>query len=64
MEHRMRTMVTMEEVREELGVSTAKAYQIIRQLNHEMEQKGFHTVRGKVSRKYFEESFYGVAEGR
>lgn len=47
--------VTAEEIMEELGMSRAKAYQLIKQLNAELEEKGFITVRGKVSRKYFYE---------
>ena len=43
-----------------LGVSDGKAYGIIRQLNKELESRGFHTVTGRVSRQYFEECFYGI----
>ena len=43
-----------------LGVSDGMSYRIIRELNRELEAKGFHTVHGRVSRKYFEESYYGV----
>jgi hypothetical protein len=48
------------EVMEVLGVSDGMAYRIIRELNKELEAKGYHTVTGRVSRKYFEESYYGV----
>ncbi len=48
------------DVMEILGVSDGKAYGIIRQLNKELESKGFHTVTGRVSRQYFEECFYGI----
>ena len=48
------------EIMEVLGVSDGMAYKIIRELNKELEAKGFHTVRGRVSRKFFEESYYGV----
>ena len=50
-----------EDVRIALGVSESMAYRVIRQLNKEMASKGFHVVTGRVSRKYFEESYYGVA---
>lgn len=43
-----------------LGVSESKAYQIIRQLNDELSEKGFLTVRGKVPRAYMEERFFGM----
>jgi hypothetical protein len=53
--------MTMTDVKETLGVSESKAYKIIRQLNNEMKEKGFYTISGRVSRKYFEEVFYGIA---
>lgn len=46
------------EVRDILGIGKTKAQQIIRQLNDELDKKGYMTVRGKVSRRYFEERFY------
>lgn len=42
-----------------LGVSRAKAYKIIRELNDELSKNGYMTVRGKISRKFFNEKFYG-----
>lgn len=57
-----KTMLDVRDVERILGVSEAMAYRIIRELNAEISEKGFHTVRGKVSRKYFEESFYGASE--
>ena len=41
------------DIQEILGVSDSMAYKIIRQLNDEMIAKGYHTVRGRISRKYF-----------
>ena len=35
------------------------AYKVVRLLNKELEAKGFITVAGRVSRRYFEEKFYG-----
>ncbi len=48
-----------EEVSDVLGVSMSKAYKVIRQLNKEMQAKGFYTISGRVSTKYFAECFYG-----
>lgn len=48
-----------DEVAEELDVSKAYAYKIIRQLNDELSAKGFITVAGRVSRQYFSERIYG-----
>jgi prophage antirepressor-like protein len=42
-----------------LDISRTKAYAIIRQLNAELEKEGYITIAGKVSRKRFEERFYG-----
>ncbi len=53
--------ITAKEVAELLGISKSKAYAIIRGLNAELSAKGFITVAGRVSRKFFEEKFYGVA---
>lgn len=50
------------EVKELLGISQSKAYQIIRLLNNELSAKEFLIVAGKVSRQYFNERFYGVAK--
>lgn len=53
--------ITAKEVAELLGISKSKAYTIVRELNEELSAKGFITVAGRVSRKFFEEKFYGVA---
>ena len=52
--------IQVDEVCELLGVSRSKAYQLIRQLNKELAQKGRLTISGKVIRKYFMERFYGI----
>ena len=46
------------EVAEELGVSKAYAYKVIRELNEELRSKGFQTVSGRINRIYFKERFY------
>lgn len=48
------------EVAEILGISISGGYAIIRRLNAELSDKGYVTVRGKVSRAFFEEKCYGV----
>lgn len=52
----------VEEVQEQLCVSRAFAYNIIRDLNNELEAKGFKVINGRVSRKYFNEKFYGIKD--
>ena len=54
--------ISAQEVADMLGISKSKAYRIVRELNEELEAKGFITVAGRVSRKFFEERFYGVIE--
>jgi len=44
--------VTAGEVAQELGVSKPFAYKLVRQMNEELEEKGFITIAGRVSRKY------------
>lgn len=52
--------ITSEEIVETTGMSMAYAYKLIKQLNSELEAKGFVTIRGRVSREYFQERVYGV----
>lgn len=55
-----RQFLTAQEVAEITGSSLSLAYTTIRQLNQELQAKGYYIVRGKISRAYFEERFYGV----
>ena len=48
----------VEEVKKLLQIKDSKAYEVIRQLNTELAQKGYLTVRGKVPEKYLLEQFY------
>ena len=49
----------VEDVMEILGIGQTKAYQIIKQLNREIEEKGyFRPIGGRVSEAYFRERFY------
>lgn len=61
-ESRNELFVTAGEVAQELGVSKPFAYKLVRQMNEELEEKGFITIAGRVSRKYYEEKFYGMAQ--
>ena len=54
--------IRAEEVAEELGISKPYAYKIIRQLNEELQSKGFITISGRVSRQYFSERLYGAGK--
>ena len=52
---------TAADVRKMLGVSRGKAYQLIKELNEELEQRGYIVLAGKVPMKLFAEKVYGMA---
>ena len=54
--------VRAEDVSKELGISKPYAYKLVREMNEELKQKGFITIPGRVSRRYFEEKFYGLRD--
>lgn len=47
------------QIAEMLDVSKASAYNLIKKLNTELEEKGFIVISGKVSKVYFNEKWYG-----
>ena len=53
------TFLRADEVAQELGVSPAYAYKLIRKLNAELQERGFITINGRISRWYFLEKLYG-----
>ena len=52
-------MLKAADVARVLQVGDSKAYQLIRMMNRELEEKGFLTVRGRISEAYFYERFFG-----
>lgn len=52
--------ISAEEMTKELGISKSFAYKLMREMNEELQKKGYLTIAGRVSRKYFEEKFYGM----
>lgn len=50
------------DIAEMCQISESKAYQIIKQLNDELKEKGFIVFRGRVSKVYFMEKMYGMKE--
>ena len=48
-----KTYITIDELANITGYSYGKAGNIIRALNDELKEKGVHTFKGKVSKKYF-----------
>ena len=59
----MSTLMTVDEVATELGVSKSYAYKVVHELNEDLKSMGYLTVSGKVSRKYFiKKVCYGEVE--
>lgn len=56
-----RYMMDVEDVVDTLGVSKGHAYKIIRELNKELEEKGYIVVSGKIPRAYWDRKFYGYS---
>ena len=50
--------MTAKDVATIMEISRSSAYKIIRQLNTELEEKGFITVPGRIPRKYLSERCY------
>lgn len=48
-----KSFMTVEEVAEELRISKSKAYQIVRQLNAELQKQGYLTIAGRVNTTFF-----------
>lgn len=49
---------TVDDVIAILGISKSTAYREIKRLNDELNRKGYRTISGKVSAKYFMERLY------
>jgi hypothetical protein len=49
---------TVKDIQRILGISSSKAYSVIRGLNNELKAKGYITIAGKVSKKFFNEKYY------
>lgn len=48
-----KSFMTVEEVAAELRVSKSKAYQIVRELNAELQKQGYLTVASRVNATFF-----------
>lgn len=57
-EEMTRQVYSAKDLQELLGVSESKAYAYIRQMNAELQEKGFLIVRGKVPAAYVKERFF------
>lgn len=45
--------MTVEEVAQELRVSKSKAYEVVRNLNRELQEMGYLTVAGRINATFF-----------
>ena len=53
---------TANEISEMLGVSRAKAYRIVKELNEELAAKDYIVIQGRIPRKFFADKYYGYAQ--
>jgi hypothetical protein len=52
--------IRAEELAEIMEISVPYAYKIIKQLNEELDAKGYITITGRVNREYFNERVYSA----
>lgn len=55
----MTKMLKAADVAKILLIGESKAYQIIREMNQELKEAGYYTVRGRISKAYFEKRIFG-----
>ena len=53
---------TAQDVSKMFGVSRAKAYKIVRELNDELAAKGYIVIAGKIPKKFLADKYYGLAQ--
>lgn len=56
--------IKADEIAKEFSISKPFAYKLIQDMNKELKEKGYITIHGRISRKYFEERFYGLKDDR
>ena len=54
--------IKADELAKELDISQGLAYKMIAKWNEELKAKGYTTVGGRVSRRYYQEKIYGAGE--
>lgn len=52
---------TAQDLQEMLGISRAKAYKIIKELNKNLADQGYIVIAGRIPKKFLEEKCYGMA---
>lgn len=61
---RQEVFVKADELSRDLRISKPMAYKLIKEMNEELSKKGFLVIRGRVSRTYYNERFYGSGDRR
>ncbi|MED4801932.1 ICEBs1 excisionase [Bacillus atrophaeus] len=54
----MDDFLTAEDIVKLLKVKKGKAYEVIRQLNAQLQNQGYKVVKGRVNRRYFEKCYF------
>lgn len=54
--------MTPQEVSQLLQISISHSYKLVREMNQQLKAQGYMTISGRISRKYFQEKFYGFQE--
>lgn len=63
MEHQTNRMITAHDIMERLSVSKSTAYNIMREINDDLETRGLRIIPGRVSERHFEELYFGRENG-
>ena len=51
--------ITANEIMESLGIGRSKAYDIVREMNQELENAGYNVIKGKVPVRKKKKKYYG-----
>ena len=51
--------ITANDIMTILGVGRSKAYEIVREMNEELEEAGYNIIKGKVPVRYIQKKYFG-----
>lgn len=63
MEDQTNRMITAHNIMERLSVSKSTAYNIMREINDDLETRGLKIIPGRVSERHFEKLYFGRENG-
>lgn len=63
MDQQKNRMLTVDDIMERLSVSRSSAYNVMREINGELADKGLRIIPGRVSESHFNSAYFGDAEG-